>query len=160
MLPESINQPIGQHNYYATNRRKSVNPLKLSDSTTNLLQKVLDLRSTNQRVISSNIANSETPGYSPSRFEFEGELKAALGGSDFNMKTSHKNHIPPGPPNLDAITGTVFKTDDNTGLGDENGVNVDMEMLALSENQIMYETAAQLLKKKLSLLKYVVQGGQ
>ncbi len=137
-----------------------MNPLKLSDPTTNLLQKVLDLRSTNQKVISSNIANAETPGYSPARFEFENELKGAIGKSDFRMNTSHKNHIPPGAPDLDSIAGKIFTTEDNTGIGDENGVNVDMEMISLSENQILYETAAQLLQKKLSLLKYVVQGGQ
>ncbi len=135
-------------------------PLNLTDPTASLLQKVLDLRSTNQRVISSNIANSETPGYSASRFEFESELKAAMGNDSFRMETSHKHHFPPAPQNLNAISGKIIKTPDNTGIGDENGVNVDMEMLALSENQIMYETAAKLLKKKLSLLKYVVQGGQ
>lgn len=135
-------------------------PLDLSDTTTNLLKKVLDLRSTNQRIISSNIANAETPGFSPSRFEFEGELKAALGKSDFKMKTSHASHIPPGPPDLNAISGRVFTVPDKTGIGDENGVSIDQEMLMLSENQIMYEATAQLLKKKLSLLKYVVQGGQ
>lgn len=135
-------------------------PLYLSDPTTALLQKVLDLRSTNQKVISSNIANAETPGYSPAKFEFENELKSALGRSDFTMNTSHTNHIPPGAPSLESIRGTVTITPDNTGLGDENGVNVDNEMIASSENQILYEATTQLLKKKMSLLKYIVQGGQ
>ena len=49
---------------------------------------------------------------------------------------------------------------DQTGIGDRNGVNVDQEMLDLSENELMYETAAQLLQKKLSLLKHVISGGQ
>jgi flagellar basal-body rod protein FlgB len=137
-----------------------MNPLKLSDQTSAVLQKVLDLRSTNQKIISSNIANAETPGYSPARFEFENELKSALGETDFKMKTSHANHIPPGPASLENISGTVTITKDNTGIGDENAVNVDNEMIASSENQIMYEAAAQLLKKKMSLMKYIVQGGQ
>ena len=62
--------------------------------------------------------------------------------------------------NVTGVQGKIVHTPDNTGIGDGNGVSVDQEMIALSENQIMYETAAQLLKKKLSMLKYVVQGGQ
>jgi flagellar basal-body rod protein FlgB len=33
-------------------------------------------------------------------------------------------------------------------------------MLDLSENQLLYETAAQLLKKKLGQLSYAISGGQ
>ncbi|MCP3931088.1 MAG: flagellar basal body rod protein FlgB [Bacteroidetes bacterium] len=137
-----------------------MNKISLTDTTSKLLEKVLDLRSTNQNVISSNIANSETPGYSPTRFEFENELKNAMGKTDFSMTTSHQNHIPPGATSISTVNGSLITTKDKSGIGDENGVNVDMEMIALSENQILYETAAQLLKKKMTLLKYVVQGGQ
>jgi len=35
-----------------------------------------------------------------------------------------------------------------------------MEMMALSENELLYETSAQLLKKKITLLKHVISGGQ
>lgn len=135
-------------------------PLKLSDPTTDMLQKVLDLRSTKQKIISSNIANAETPGFSPAKFEFENQLKNALKVGGFQMETSHAKHIPPGNQSLQNITGTITRKDDKTGLGDENGVDVDMEMIASSENQILYEAASQILKKKLSILRYVVQGGQ
>ena len=33
-------------------------------------------------------------------------------------------------------------------------------MLRLSENELLYETAAQLLKKKLTVMKYVISGGE
>ena len=42
-----------------------MNPLNLFDNSITLLQKSLDLRSSNQRVIAGNIANAETPGYAP-----------------------------------------------------------------------------------------------
>jgi flagellar basal-body rod protein FlgB len=135
-------------------------PLNLFDDTTILLQKSLDLRSSNQRVIAGNIANAETPGYSPARFEFEQELKAAISGSNPGLAATNPRHFPVNSDNVSGVQGKIVRTPDNTGIGDSNGVSVDQEMIALSENQIMYETAAQLLKKKLSLLKYVVQGGQ
>lgn len=137
-----------------------MNTLNLFDDTTTLLQKSLDLRSSNQRVIAGNIANAETPGYAPARFEFEQELKAAISGSNPTLTTTHSGHLPMNSENVSQVEGKIVRSPDNTGIGDNNGVSVDQEMIALSENQIMYETAAQLLKKKLSLLKYVVQGGQ
>ena len=137
-----------------------MNPLNLFDNTTVLLQKSLDLRATNQRIISSNIANAETPGYAPARFEFEEELTEAIKGAGGSVRTTHSRHIGNGVSTVSRVEGAVAQRPDRTGIGDENGVSVDEEMIALSENQIMYETAAQLLKKKLSLLKYVVQGGQ
>jgi len=137
-----------------------VNTIKLFDETTAILQKSLDLRSSNQRVIAGNIANAETPGYAPARFEFEKELQTAISGSNPQLATTHRGHISPSSDSVEQVRGKIVRTPDKTGIGDNNGVSVDEEMIALSENQIMYETAAQLLKKKLSLLKYVVQGGQ
>lgn len=137
-----------------------MNSINLFDDTTTLLQKSLDLRSSNQRVIAGNIANAETPGYAPARLEFEQELEAAISGSNPKLATTHAGHLSPSSDNVDQVTGEIVRSPDRTGIGDDNGVSVDEEMIALSENQIMYETAAQLLKKKLSLLKYVVQGGQ
>lgn len=131
------------------------------DANVQLLSKVLDLRSRNQQVIASNIANAETPGYSPAKFTFDDELKMAVGNKgELPLSQSHSAHIPIGPTDINAISGTITITEDQTGIGDENGVSVDSEMLALSENQILYEAAAQLLKKKLSMISYVVSGGQ
>ncbi len=133
--------------------------LSLFDANIHLLKKTLDLRSANQRVIASNIANADTPGFSPSRFEFEKELEQAVQGKGKTTAT-HPGHFPIGTSDLQSVTGTLTTNSDTTGIGDQNGVSVDEEMLSLSENELLYETAAQLLKKKLSLLSYVVQGGQ
>ena len=133
--------------------------LSLFDSNIHLLKKTLDLRSANQRVIAANIANADTPGYAPSRFEFEQELQQAIQGNG-QPQTTNPGHIPVGASNLDSVTGTITKAQDKTGIGDQNGVNVDQEMLNLSKNELIYETAAQLLKTRLSMLSYVVQGGQ
>lgn len=129
------------------------------DTTMRLLQKVLDLRSQNQQVISSNIANAETPGYAAQSFTFEEELRGALAGNGLKPVTSHPNHIPLPPSNLEQVTGTVTSKEDRTGLGDENSVSVDQEMIKLSQNQILYEAAVNMLNKKLSMLKYATNGG-
>ncbi len=136
---------------------KSLTPF---NSNMELLQKVMDLRSTKQGVIASNIANAETPGYARKVFEFEEELQQALSRSPDKLETTHCKHIPFAATSISEVSGTLREVKDDTGIGDENSVSVDMEMIDLSENQLLYETAAQLLKKKLSLLKYLVSEGK
>lgn len=131
------------------------------DLSTQLLAKVLDLRARNQQVIAANIANAETPGYSPATLHFEDALRSAVGkNSTLPLAGSNERHIAPVLGSIDAVRGTVSVAPDQTGIGDENGVSVDDEMMKLSENEILYEAAAQLLRKKLGMIKYVVSGGQ
>ena len=129
------------------------------DQTTQMLKKVLDLRTKNQQVIGSNIANAETPGYSTKSFEFEDQLRNALSENTMKPVASHSNHIPIQTMELSKIQGTLSSNPDNTGIGDENSVSVDQEMVKLAENQILYEAAITMLNKKLSLLKYTINGG-
>lgn len=138
-----------------------MNPTSPFDSSLQMLNKVLDLRSANQRIISSNIANAETPGYSPAKFEFEDELSNAINTeSKLQLRVSDAHHIPIGPTNFNSVTGKITISPDTTGIGDKNGVSVDEEMIALSKNELMYETTTQILKKKLSLLKYAISDGR
>ncbi len=130
-----------------------------SDRTISLLEKVLDLRQQNQQVIASNIANANTPGYTPSRLEFESSLKHALASGAMTPSTTHAAHFPIGAANLSGVRAKVVQTPASSSVGDRNGVDLETEMLALAENQIMYETATQLINKKLGILKYVAQGG-
>ena len=135
-----------------------MNPLSPFDANMQLLSKVLDLRAENQKVIGSNIANAETPGYAPARFNFAEELSQAINRTGMPLATSHPGHIPLGPRSVGSVTGTILREPDQTGIGDENGVSVEEEMLALTENELLYETSAQLLKKKLTLMKFVIAG--
>lgn len=132
----------------------------LNDQSIALLSKVLDLRAEREKVIASNIANAETPGFSPARYSFEDQLKSALKNRDFTLKTTHADHIPLAPTDLAGVKGRLSVKPDTTGIGDLNGVSLEEEMLALSENELLYETSAQLLKKKLTINKYIISGGQ
>ncbi len=135
--------------------------LKPLDNQMQLLSKVLDLRAEKAQVISANIANAETPGYSPSVFDFEQDLSNAIKqAGSIDLSTSHANHISIGSANFSSVVGKIIEVPGEVPIGDENGVSVEQEMIALSENEILYETSTQLLNKKLSLLKHVISGGQ
>ena len=137
-----------------------MSPPGIFDRTINVLSKVLDLRTRSQQVISSNLANIDTPGFTASRLTFEDDLKRAIAEPEGSTPKSHPGHFPINSHSLDGITGKVLRNSNQFGLGDKNGVDLDQEMIAQAENQILYETATQMLNKKLGLLKYVSQGGR
>ncbi len=132
----------------------------LATSNISLLNTLMDLYARKEKVIASNVANAETPGYAPARFEFQEQLNTALTKRTFSLKTTQPGHIPMAPQSIDTVTGKITRKHDTTGIGDLNGVSLEEEMIALSENELRYETAAQLMKKKLTIKKYVISGGQ
>ena len=70
-------------------------PLNIFGPTYDLLGKVLDLRSQRHILVSSNIANADTPRYKAVHIKFEDELKRALPSNDnLRLKTTHKKHVP------------------------------------------------------------------
>lgn len=133
------------------------------DPTMNLLSKVLDLRNKNQMIISSNIANAETPDYSTVTFEFEEQLRNAMDkGNTGGMKPvpGHANHLSLSAGDISSVQGVLITHPDETGVGDRNSVSVATEMMNLSKNQILFEAAITMLNKKLSLLKYAANDGR
>ncbi len=129
------------------------------DQTTILLKKVLDIRVQNQQVIASNIANADTPGYAASRLEFEEKLQNAIRQEQSGAAATHPGHIPISASRIEEVRPDVIQ-EEKSSVGDGNSVSRDQEMIALAENQLLYEAATQMLNKKLGLLKYVVQGGR
>lgn len=127
------------------------------DQTTHFLKKTLDFRVRNQEVISSNIANSDTPGYIPARLEFEGSIERALVTSGLKLAKTQKGHIGTTGGTIDA---RVVRESRETDIGDRNEVSVEEEMVQMAENQILYEATIQTLNKKYALLKYVVHDGR
>ncbi len=132
----------------------------LIDTTTRVLQKSLDLREQRQEVIAGNIANAETPGYAARSFEFEKRLQSVLKTPQQPARLTHPKHFPLGGNSIGQVEGTVERHPDPSGIGDSNSVSVEDEMVALSENQIQFETSARLIRRKLQLLKYAVNDGR
>ncbi|MFW5930436.1 MAG: flagellar basal body rod protein FlgB [Desulfosalsimonas sp.] len=128
------------------------------DTTMQVLDKTLSLRSQKQRVISSNIANSETPGYEKLEMDFEKDLARASDKSGTGMVATHPRHI--GASGDEAIAGLqadISRQPAQNAIGDGNNVSLDREMKDLSENQIRYEAAVKMLTKKFNMLKSVIR---
>jgi flagellar basal-body rod protein FlgB len=128
------------------------------DPTMGALNTALNLRLANQNVISSNIANADTPGYKARKMEFEGALREALDvGTGLKAEAAHPEHIQ--RHSTDPVFPEVY--DDPNGVESIDGNTVDRsaEMAAMAENQLLYDSAAEMLKRKIGMLKYVIGEG-
>jgi flagellar basal-body rod protein FlgB len=128
------------------------------DPTIGALNTVMNLRLINQNVISSNIANADTPGYKAKAMEFEGALRDALqvgsGTAAAATDPRHKVHQA-----TDPVDPEIY--DDPNGVESLDGNTVDRaaEMSKLAENQLLYDASAEMLKRKLGMLKYAISEG-
>lgn len=135
---------------------------KLFNTTIELLGKNIDLRARNHNHLSANIANAETPGYTPRRLSFEGELKDALQEKKkgLSQQPANPRHIPikGSSAKLDAVQGRIVATPATTVGRDGNSVELESEMGQMAENQIMFNASVQILAKKFESLKSAIKG--
>lgn len=132
--------------------------IKVFDRTLEALSKSLDLRNEKQVLISSNIANADTPGYQAQTLDFEGALANALTLDGSEVTRTHEAHFASGG-SIEDVRGEIYDQINNVVREDGNTVDRDVEMAALSENQLLFTAAADLVKKKLALLKYSIADG-
>ena len=126
------------------------------DRTPLVLKKNLDFQSQRSLLISSNITNMSTPGYKAQDLDFKTQLKDAIDlGNQLSVKITDKKHIGPSMDSLKSLEPNVFEEKD-AARSDGNNVNIDKEMMKLSENQIMYNATVQIMKKRSSTLRSAV----
>lgn len=133
------------------------------NTTVELLGKSIDLRARNQNLISSNIANAETPNYVPKTLAFEDELQGALKGSAKGTPAmTNIRHLPlkGASSRLQSVAGRVVETPSKSPGKDGNAVEIENEMSKMAENQIMYNASVQILSKKFEGLKTALREGK
>jgi len=118
----------------------------------------LNLRLANQGVISSNIANADTPGYKAKAMEFESALRDALAvDSSTPASGTDPHHIV--HHSTDPVDPEIFEDPNGVESLDGNTVDRASEMAKMSENEILYDSSVELLKRKLGMLKYAISEG-
>ena len=107
----------------------------ISDSVTTALHSALSGLDARQRVIASNIANVETPGYQAREVSFEDSLRAAIASGD------------PSETSI-SVNQSLAPTRSNG-----NNVNLDFELLAGRENVLRQKLVVQAVNAKYALLR-------
>ena len=123
-----------------------------------VLERGLDIAVTRHKVISSNIANEETPGYKAREVNFQKELLKKLGPATLDMARTNSAHLNAGNP---GAKGIEIKIDRTSAEGiDGNSVSLEKEMVKMAENKLMHDAAMTLLSKKFEGLKSAIIGGR
>ena len=122
--------------------------LLFSDNVPKAMKKSLDLMSTRQSVISSNIGNLDTPGFKASEIDFQGQLREALGSKgQLKLQSTNEKHFGPKTSNIGSLAADPFEEED-AAKSNGNNVDVDKEMAKMAENQIFYNAVIQLMMKR------------
>jgi len=108
-----------------------------------LLERYLDISSMRQSLVSTNIANIDTPGYHTRDVDFRGELARVLNGEDTSMTS----------PFVVPVRGLIARPDGNN-------VSVDRESILLSEVQLQFKVVTALLHAQFSQLNNAIKEGQ
>ena len=96
----------------------------------------MDLLSARQKIVASNIANADTPGYKTLDLDFQGEFATATGA-----------------PRASEVGGLPVKNDGND-------VNLDREARLLAENALRFNLASNLLRGDLQMIKEAIHEGK
>ncbi|SPF35608.1 putative Flagellar basal body rod protein FlgB [Syntrophobacter sp. SbD1] len=120
------------------------------DKTLQMIEDRLSLNSINQKLISGNLANINTPGYTAKGLSFENALRQSLEDQVLHMVRSNDSHLAPDDPVQAMETPEVV----------ENGpVDLDTEMVNLTKNSIEYQYMVSMLNKKFTMLKTAITEG-
>lgn len=131
--------------------------MDVNDKTLNALTTALNFREMRQELISSNVANANTPGYKAKKLDFEEALARALDvDGQMKMNATDGRHYNVGGGGFNNLEPEIY--DNPNGVVSENGntVDVEAEMAQMAENKLMYDALVQLINKKMGIMKYAI----
>jgi flagellar basal-body rod protein FlgB len=106
------------------------------DRVAGQLERYMDLLSARQKLVATNLANVDTPGYHTRDLDFQGEFQSAAGLT----------------PEVVQVTGLPAKNDGNN-------VNLDRESRLLAENALRFQVASSLMRTQIRTLESAINGG-
>lgn len=116
-----------------------------------VLERLIYATNIRNKVLASNIANTDTPDYRARDIDF----KSIIDGELTEMSTTDPRHIKMNPA-LNAPSPAAGV--DQASWGDGNNVELDMEVAKMTENGLLYEAGVRLLSAKIRMFRSAVQG--
>jgi flagellar basal-body rod protein FlgB len=132
------------------------------------------LRAERQRIIASNIANADTPGYAARDLNFKDAMNAAGGGGlsaglsastsslqgSSNNGTTHARHIPLSGSTSGTLGGgsTLAYAAQTQPTVDGNSVDLDRERANFVDNSVRYEATLRFINGQSKTILSAIQG--
>jgi len=108
---------------------------RVLDPIATRIEQYMDLLATRQKLVASNIANADTPGYKTKDIDYQFEFMSLVKG---------------GTPNVQELSDLPTKNDGNN-------VNMDREARLLAENAIRFNFASNLMRSQIMLVRDAIQ---
>ena len=127
------------------------------DSTLQAIGPYMSRLTKRQQIVASNLANFDTPGYKTKDVSFHATIQELLNETTMSQRTSRPGHVQSrllGPTQVQPydVPGLI------SGI-DQNNVDLDRELLKLSETSFGYSMMAMILKGKFRTLAISINEG-
>ncbi len=122
----------------------------IATSMTEALGRYLDVDVARYKLITSNLANIDTPGYHTRDLDFQAELRRAAAESS-DPEAGHLILASPDPV-VHQVRGLMERPDGNN-------VSVERESLLLAESQMKFNLGVQLLKDQFHTISLAINSG-
>lgn len=109
----------------------------------------MDYAAVNQRLISDNIANAETPNYKAVHLNFDDYFEKAKRATDERLKEL-----------VPEAKDYIFRDESTTMRLDGNNIDAEKEMVELARNGLTYATLTELANRRGGLLKLAITQGR
>jgi len=127
------------------------------DKAMGIHETALYVRAKRSAVLSSNLANSDTPNYKARDIDFKEVLRNAAGvQTSGSLKTTNSKHIQPG--GYDAKSAELLYRHPLQPSVDDNTVDAQMEKAKFAENAMQYQTSLSFLTGKIKGLTKALKG--
>jgi flagellar basal-body rod protein FlgB len=110
----------------------------MTEGVAGRLEHYMDLLSLRQKLVASNIANADTPGYKTRDIDFQREFRNRIAGT---------------APAVEEVSGLEVKQDGNN-------VSMDREARLLAENTMRFNLAANLARIELRTVRSAIEEGR
>ena len=115
----------------------------IESPTMQRVEHYLDLVTFRHELISSNLANVDTPGYRTQDVDFENEVRRA----DQRLESD------PVSPHVQEVKGLIERPDGNN-------VSLDRETIALAQVQLQYRAGVELLRNEIHMVQMAINEGK
>ncbi|WP_306016744.1 flagellar basal body protein [Oceanicaulis sp. MMSF_3324] len=121
-----------------------------------MLRDTMGYHGARQRVIAENVANANTPGYTPNdipRSEFERVLAGQQAQGATGLRTTHAQHYGGDQGGGGSAQFKTERAPDSETTANGNSVVIEEQMVDANENRMRFETALSLYQKSLNMIR-------
>jgi len=131
--------------------------MNIGDRIFDKMKMFMDYSTRKQKLISSNLANVETPGYKAKDLDFT-ELLKNENGNSVKLEVTSSDHIK-GLPELNRVN--VRNRGDSDSMGpDGNDVDLEKEMTHMAQNVLKFSVVSRLFNQKLYTVRSSIKEGK